>query len=112
MFNSIVIEAKFNSKKNLWQTKNSNNDIYYSKFLITAAGCISATNIPDIKGLENFKGKYYHTGNRPKSIVDLKGKKVFYNRNWFIRYSDRARNSKKSKRIKYFSTLSKLQYTC
>ena len=76
MFNSIVIEAKFNSKKNLWQTKTSNNDIYYSKFLITAAGCISASNIPDIKGLENFKGKYYHTGNWPKSNVDLKGKKV------------------------------------
>ena len=31
-------------------------------FLLCATGCLSAVNLPDIPGLENFAGEVYHTG--------------------------------------------------
>ena len=49
---------------------------FHAKFLVSAVGCLSNANIPNIKGLENFKGKYYHTGNWPKNGVTFVGKKV------------------------------------
>ena len=37
---------------------------------------MSNTNIPKIKGLDSFEGKYYHTGNWPKTGVSFTDKKV------------------------------------
>ena len=39
-------------------------------------GCLSNTNIPKIKGLEDFEGSYYHTGNWPKDGVSFVNKTV------------------------------------
>ena len=71
-----VISATYNEKNNLWILKTKNDQTFTSKFLITAVGCISTTNIPNIKGLNKFEGEYYHTGNWPKNDVDFSGKKV------------------------------------
>ena len=71
-----VISATYNEKNNLWILKTKNNQTFTTKFLITAVGCISTTNIPNIKGLNKFEGEYYHTGNWPKNDVDFSGKKV------------------------------------
>ena len=60
----------------MWILKTKNDQTFTSKFLITAVGCISTTNIPNIKGLNKFEGEYYHTGNWPKNDVDFSGKKV------------------------------------
>mgnify|MGYP003301653589 CR=1 FL=1 len=37
---------------------------------------MSYANIPNIQGLENFEGNYYHTGNWPKNGVSFIGKNV------------------------------------
>ena len=71
-----VISATYNEKSNLWILKTKSDEIFTTKFLITAVGCISTTNIPNIKGLNKFEGEYYHTGNWPKNDVDFSGKKV------------------------------------
>ena len=55
----------------------SNEKIEFNaKFLISAVGCLSNANIPNIQGLENFEGNYYHTGNWPKNGVSFVGKNV------------------------------------
>ncbi len=76
LFNHKVTNAEFNENFNQWNVVTNNNKNFKTKFLIAAVGCLSNTNIPNIKGLENFKGKYYHTGNWPKNGVSFIGKKV------------------------------------
>jgi Flavin-binding monooxygenase-like len=46
------------------------------KFLVTAVGCLSTANVPEIPGLHDFKGARYHTGHRPHEGVDFTGKRV------------------------------------
>ena len=76
LFNHKVTSAQYNEDKICWEITTNNKINFRSKFLITAVGCLSNANIPKIKGLENFKGKYYHTGNWPKNGVSFVGKKV------------------------------------
>ena len=76
LFNHKVTSAHFNQDKIYWEITTNNKTNFRSKYLITAVGCLSNANIPKIKGLENFKGKYYQTGNWPKNDVSFVGKKV------------------------------------
>ena len=76
LFNHKVINAEFNQNKNQWNLITNNNKKFTSKFLIAAVGCLSNTNIPNIKGLDQFQGEYYHTGNWPKKGVSFQNKKV------------------------------------
>jgi cation diffusion facilitator CzcD-associated flavoprotein CzcO len=46
------------------------------RFLVTAVGCLSTANVPDIPGLDTFAGDWFHTGMWPHEGVDLVGKRV------------------------------------
>ena len=41
-----------------------------------ATGCLSNAQMPDIKGLDKFKGKVYHTGHWPHEQIDFTGQRV------------------------------------
>ena len=47
-----------------------------AKFVVLATGCLSNARMPDIKGLDRFKGKVYHTGHWPHEAVDFTGQRV------------------------------------
>jgi cation diffusion facilitator CzcD-associated flavoprotein CzcO len=47
-----------------------------ARFFISAVGCLSAANVPQIPGLESFEGDWYHTGAWPHEGVDFTGKRV------------------------------------
>jgi len=47
-----------------------------AKYFITGVGCLSAANVPNFKGINNFKGEWYHTGHWPHEKVDFTGKRV------------------------------------
>jgi hypothetical protein len=47
-----------------------------ARFLVTAVGCLSATNTPEFPGIETFAGESYHTGAWPHEGVDFTGKRV------------------------------------
>ena len=75
-FKQKVTSAKFVDSTNSWEIITNNSNNYKSKFLIAAVGCLSNTNIPNIKGLNDFSGEYYHTGNWPQNGVNFENKKV------------------------------------
>ena len=58
-FKQKVTSSKFDEDKNNWNLITNGNNHFKSKFLIAAVGCLSNTNIPKIKGLEDFI-KYIH----------------------------------------------------
>ena len=47
-----------------------------ARYLIAAVGSLSTTNMPQFKGLEKFKGKWYHTSRFPHAGVDFTNKRV------------------------------------
>jgi cation diffusion facilitator CzcD-associated flavoprotein CzcO len=75
-FNSRVASAHYDAAANRWRVHTENGDTYVVKFLVTAVGCLSTANVPDIPGLRDFKGDWYHTGQWPHDGVDFRGKRV------------------------------------
>ncbi len=75
-FNTRVISARHDEAANRWRVRTERGEIFAAKFLITAVGCLSTANVPDIPGLEDFKGEWYHTGHWPHDGVDFTGKRV------------------------------------
>ena len=75
-FNTKVESAHYDEKENVWRVTAHTGDTYTTQFLITAVGCLSTANVPDIPGLETFQGKWYHTGHWPHEGVDFRGKRV------------------------------------
>ncbi len=75
-FGAKVTGAEFDEKTNLWTVHTDKGDPVTARYVITAVGTLTTTNMPKFKGLENFKGKWYHTSRFPHSGVDFTGKRV------------------------------------
>ena len=74
--NTTMTQAHFDATTNRWLVKTDTGEQFSAQFLITAVGCLSNANVPNIAGLSDFKGKWYHTGEWPHEGVDFKGKRV------------------------------------
>jgi cyclohexanone monooxygenase len=74
--NTRVDRAEFDESANTWQVMTSDGRTVTAKFVVLATGCLSNARLPDIKGLSDFKGKVYHTGNWPHEPVDFTGLRV------------------------------------
>ena len=75
-FETRVTAAHYREDLNRWEIETDQGDRVLARYLITGVGCISAGQIPDIKGLESFEGDWYHTGSWPHEGVDFAGKRV------------------------------------
>ncbi len=74
--NSRVTSAVYDEGENRWNIKFEDGRRARAQFLIGAVGILSAHYLPNIPGLESFKGRSFHTGRWPKEKVDLTGKRV------------------------------------
>jgi cyclohexanone monooxygenase len=74
-FNTGVTGARFDEQRNLWHVQLDSGKTVTARYLVTALGLLSATNVPDIKGIETFQGAQYHTGAWPEGL-DFTGKRV------------------------------------
>jgi cyclohexanone monooxygenase len=75
-FNTRVTGARYNERSGLWDIETGDGALVSARFFITAVGCLSAAQVPDIKGLDRFEGSWYHTGKWPHEGVDFTGKRV------------------------------------
>jgi cation diffusion facilitator CzcD-associated flavoprotein CzcO len=75
-FNTSVKSAHYDEANQCWEITTDNGEVVHARFLITGIGCLSAGQVPDIKGKDLFKGESYHTGAWPHEGVDLRGKRV------------------------------------
>jgi len=74
--NTRVDRAGFDESANSWQVTTSDGNTVTAKYVVLATGCLSNARMPDIKGLDSFKGKVYHTGHWPHEPVDFTGLRV------------------------------------
>jgi cyclohexanone monooxygenase len=75
-FNTQVERAEFNENANTWAVTTSDGKTVTAKYVVLATGCLSNARMPEIKGLDSFKGKVYHTGHWPHEAVDFTGQRV------------------------------------
>ena len=75
-FGTRVTAAHYDAAANRWQVTTETGERLTAKFLITAVGCLSTANVPNIPGLESFAGRWVHTGQWPHEGVDFTGKRV------------------------------------
>ena len=52
------------------------NETIFARFVVMATGCLSAANLPDFDGIDDFEGEKYHTGAWPHEDVDFTGLRV------------------------------------
>jgi cation diffusion facilitator CzcD-associated flavoprotein CzcO len=71
-----VTEATFDEETKRWEVRTDTGDVVSARFLVAALGALSAANVPDVPGLENFTGDRYHTAEWPQEGVDFTGKRV------------------------------------
>jgi cation diffusion facilitator CzcD-associated flavoprotein CzcO len=75
-FGTHVTGAEFDEGESLWRVHTDQCEDVTARYLITAVGTLSATNIPQFKGPERFNGKWYHTSQFPRAGVDFTAKRV------------------------------------
>ena len=71
-----VTSAIYDEETNLWTVETDQGGTVVAAYVVTAVGCLSAANLPDIPGRDRFGGESYHTGAWPKEGVDFTGKRV------------------------------------
>ena len=75
-FGTRVTDAHYDEAANRWHVTTEAGERLTAKFLITAVGCLSSANVPDVPGLDSFAGRWYHTGQWPQEGVDFTGQRV------------------------------------
>ena len=75
-FNSRVKSATFDESRVRWTVETEAGEKFDAQYLIMATGCLSIPQPPKFKGLEGFKGKWYHSADWPREGVDFTGKRV------------------------------------
>ncbi|MBN9113092.1 MAG: NAD(P)/FAD-dependent oxidoreductase [Pseudonocardia sp.] len=74
--NTRVTAALWDDVAGTWTVGTETGGNWTARWMVTAVGCLSSANVPDIPGLESFGGDWYHTGQWPHEKVDFTGKRV------------------------------------
>ena len=74
--NTQIVNAEFQEDSGLWRVKTADGDEFTCKYLVSAMGMISEPVIPDIKGMDTFKGPIFHSARWPEEGLDYAGKRV------------------------------------
>ncbi|MCG8671552.1 MAG: NAD(P)/FAD-dependent oxidoreductase [Pseudomonadales bacterium] len=74
-FNQEVHEAHFNENSGEWDVTTKSGTKMFAKHVVVASGPLHVPQVPDIKGLDSFKGKIMHSAQWDHDY-DLKSKKV------------------------------------
>lgn len=70
-FGVTVVSAGWREAENDWLLKCDNGDLVRATYCVMATGCLSVVNKPDFKGLGDFAGEWYHTGQWPHEPVNF-----------------------------------------
>jgi cation diffusion facilitator CzcD-associated flavoprotein CzcO len=75
-FNCKVEAMRFDEANDLWHVRTGDGRTLTCRFVVLAIGLLSAPTMPRLEGVEDFKGRSFHTYYWPHQPVDLAGKRV------------------------------------
>ncbi|TNM42842.1 NAD(P)/FAD-dependent oxidoreductase [Nocardioides albidus] len=74
-FGAVVEEARWDEENSAWEVRIEGGEVVRGRFLLTATGFLSQPRLPDIAGIEDFRGTVIHT-TRWDDDVELAGRRV------------------------------------
>jgi cyclohexanone monooxygenase len=72
---TAMTDASFDEVTGIWTVHTDRGITFECRFLVNGLGLLSATNVPDFPGMDDFEGRVVHTGAWPADL-DLTGKRV------------------------------------
>lgn len=75
-FNTAVTTATYDERGRKWTLTTDKGESVTSRFFVSAVGNLSVPNRPEVPGIDEYEGRWLHTGRWPKEPVDLAGKRV------------------------------------
>lgn len=76
IFNTFVNSAVWNAAVQRWSIRTSNGKHFKAKFFLANTGFAAKRHTSDWKGLDTFKGTWFHPSYWPKNEPNVKGKRV------------------------------------
>jgi len=73
--NTEITKAEYNKSSELWEITTGTGETYTCKYFISGMGMISEPEIPNIKGMDTFKGPLFHSSRWPEDL-DYEGKRI------------------------------------
>jgi cation diffusion facilitator CzcD-associated flavoprotein CzcO len=74
-FGEAVVQARFDEATGTWHVRTSNGEQLQARALLLGNGALHIPSLPDIPGLDDFKGKRFHSA-RWDHDYELDGKRV------------------------------------
>jgi cyclohexanone monooxygenase len=71
-----VTTAAWDDAGQTWTVTTQDGISVTARYLVSAAGCLSQFQVPDLPGLDTFEGPMHHTSRWPADGVDFTGKRV------------------------------------
>ena len=75
-FDTTVTAASWDHDTGRWAIETDTGERITAAWFIMATGCLSASRLPEIPGIESYEGDTYHTGLWPHEPVDFTGLNV------------------------------------
>ncbi len=75
-FGRRVAAARFDEAEDLWRVRTDDGAEASCRFLFTTVGLLSVPTLPRIPGMEDFRGRSFHTYHWPHEPLDLSDKRV------------------------------------
>ncbi len=75
-FNTRVESQTWDDERSRWTVTTDAGDVIDAQHVVLAVGTLSAPKLPEIPGIERFKGEWYQTQKFPKEGVNFIGKRV------------------------------------
>jgi cation diffusion facilitator CzcD-associated flavoprotein CzcO len=73
--NETMTSAKWDSEQSVWRVATAAGVTWEARSLVSGVGLFNQAILPDIKGRDSFKGRWWHSSQWDHS-VDLRGKRV------------------------------------
>ena len=74
--NTRVESAAYDEDEKRWSVTTDQGESWTARFLVLACGTLTTVRLPDIPGIEQFRGRKLHTARWPQEKVDFRGKRV------------------------------------
>ncbi len=74
--NTEIVAAEYQEDSGYWRVVTARGEQYTCKYFISAMGMISHPYLPDIQGVDTFKGPIFHSSRWPQEGLDYAGKRV------------------------------------
>ena len=75
-FDTRVTALTFDEGSDTWTVTTDGGETVTTRYVVSAVGALSASNMPTIEGVDSFRGESHHTGRWPHEGVDFTGQRV------------------------------------